>query len=90
MISVRLLARAEWEAELRYYGCNPLEGKGPLNTVELWQMPWQRWPFTVAVDDNGYITLGEMDRLQILIVGSAPPGTKFPYDPSSPTGLKLV
>ena len=75
---------------MRYYGCRPLEGKGSLNTAELWQMPWQGWPFTVAIEESGKITMGEMDRLLMLIVSTAPEGTKFPYDPSSPTGLRLV
>src|SRR3954471_3334874 len=52
LIAARMLPRAEWEAELRYYGCDPLEGKGSLNTAELWQMPWERWPFTVPLEDN--------------------------------------
>lgn len=90
MISSRLLARAEWEEELRYYGCAPLEGKGPLNTAELWQMPWQGWPFTVALEVGDKVSMSEMDRLRMLIVSSAPSGTKFPYDPSCPTGLRII
>lgn len=90
MISARLLLREEWEEELRYYGCNPLAGKGPLNTAELWQMPWQRWPFTVPLENDGKLHMATMDHLLMLIVGSAPKGTKFPYDPSAPTGLRIV
>lgn len=90
MISVRLLPRAEWEEELRYYGCRPLEGKGPLNVAEFWQMPWQGWPFIVNLEEGDKMHRAELDRLQILIVGSAPKGTKFPYDPSCPTGLRIV
>jgi hypothetical protein len=85
-----MLPRAEWEAELRFYGCKPLEGKGRLNTAELWQMPWQGWPFTVNVEDADRMHMAEMDRLRMLIVNSCPSGTKFPYNPSNPTGLKLV
>jgi|tagenome__1003787_1003787.scaffolds.fasta_scaffold20862063_3 hypothetical protein len=85
-----MLPRAEWEAELRYYGCDPLEGKGSLNTAELWQMPWERWPFTVPLEDNSMMHMATMDRLRLLIVGSAPKGTQFPYDPSCPTGLRIV
>ena len=85
-----MLPRAEWEADLRHYGCRPLEGKGPLNTAELWQMPWQGWPFTVNLEDGGRMHMAEQDRLRMLILDSAPNGTKFPYNPSNPTGLKLV
>lgn len=90
MISARLLPRAEWEEELRYYGCNPLEGKGSLNTAELWQMPWERWPFTVALETEGQMRVETLERLRALIANSAPKGTRFPYDPSSPTGLRIV
>jgi hypothetical protein len=90
LICARLLTRAEWEEELRYYGCNPLEGKGRLNTAELWQMPWERWPFTVALEADDHMHMSTMDELRMLIVSSAPKGTKFPYDPARPTGLKVV
>lgn len=90
MIAARLLSRAEWEDELRYYGCNPLDGKGPLNTAELWQMPWQRWPFTVPLEAGDKMHMATMDRLRMIIVESAPRGTTFPYDPSAPTGLRAV
>lgn len=90
MIAIRLLTRAEWEEELRYYGCNPLQGKGELNTAELWQMAWQRWPFTVPVDAEGKMPMSDMDRLRMIILDSAPKGTKFPYDPLAPTGLRIV
>jgi len=49
MIAVRFLYREDWEARLRYYGCTPLQGKGPLNTAEWWQMPWGS-PFTVPIE----------------------------------------
>lgn len=90
MISPRLLSRAEWEEELRYYGCNQLEGRGSLNTAELWQMPWQRWPFTVALEEDDKMHLSTWDHLLMLIVETAPEGTKFPYDPAAPTGLHIV
>lgn len=90
MISVRLLTRAEWEEELRFYGCNPVEGKGRLNTAELWQKPWERWPFTVPVDADGKMLISDMDRLKAMIASSAPKGTKFPYNPLAPTGIKIV
>ena len=53
-------------------------------------MPWQGWPFIVNLEDGDRMHMAELDRLRLLIVGSAPKGTKFPYNPLNPTGLKLV
>jgi hypothetical protein len=53
-------------------------------------MPWQGWPFTVALEVGDKVSMSEMDRLRMLIVSSAPSGTKFPYDPSCPTGLRII
>jgi hypothetical protein len=80
LIAVRFLTRAEWEEELRYYGCRPLEGKGKLNTAEWWRMPWQSYPFTVPVEADGKMRMADMDALRLLIVSSAPEGTTFPYE----------
>jgi hypothetical protein len=50
MNAVSLVPPEEWKEALRDYGCKPLEGKGPLNTAEWWQMPWGGYPFIVPVD----------------------------------------
>jgi hypothetical protein len=80
MISVRFLHREEWEAKLRGYGCKPLEGKGRLNTAELWQMPWGGYPFTVPIEDDGRCDEWAIRRLIADIVKAAPEGWKFPDD----------
>ena len=80
MIAVRFVAREEWEAELRFYGCKPLEGKGKLNTAEWWRTPWQPYPFTVPVEANGRMLQSDLDELAIRIAGSAPEGSEFPWD----------
>lgn len=79
MISHRFLSREEWEAELRFYGCKPLQGLGRLNTAEWWRMPWQSYPFTVPVEDDGRMLQSDLDGLVILIATTAPDGTTFPY-----------
>jgi hypothetical protein len=76
LIASRRLSRFEWEAELRSYGCRPLEGKGHLNTAELWQMPWQGYPFTVPVE-GGCISRTDLDYLVALIAQSAPKDWTF-------------
>ena len=48
MIAERLLPRHLWEAKLRRWGCEPLAGKGPLNTAEWWTGP--KGPFTVPIE----------------------------------------
>jgi hypothetical protein len=53
-------------------------------------MPWERWPFTVPLEADDKMHMATMDYLRELIAGTAPDGTKFPYDPGNPTGLKLV
>lgn len=80
MISLRFLPREEWEAELRFYGCKPLVGQGPLNTAEFWQMPWQSYPFNVPVEEDGRMLQVDLQELVLRIIGSAPPDTTFPYD----------
>ena len=44
-------------------------------------MPWQEYPFTVPVEDDGRMLQAVLDRLTLIIVGSAPDGVEFPYDP---------
>lgn len=80
MISVRLISREEWEAELRHYGCKPLPGKTKLNTAEWWRMPWQDYPFTVPVDEEGRMRPEDLQNRISLIAESAPDGTTFPYE----------
>lgn len=80
MIAGRLLARDEWETELRFYGCVPLAGKGTLNTAEWWRMPWQEYPFTVPVEPDGGMMQDDLQRLVVTIVNSAPPDTEFPFE----------
>jgi hypothetical protein len=77
MISVRFLHRDEWEARLRHYECQPLRGKGPLNTAEWWQMPWGR-PFTVPVDTDGRCEERAFQRVILDIVACTPPDWQFP------------
>jgi len=81
LISLRFLPREEWEAELRFYGCRPLAGKGALNTAEFWQTPWHTYPFTVPVEDDGRMLDDDLRELVLRITASAPPDTTFPYDP---------
>jgi hypothetical protein len=80
LIALRFVHRDEWEAELRHYGCFPLEGQGNLNTAEWWRMPWQTYPFTVPVESDGRIVQTDLDRLVLMIVAAAPDGTEFPLD----------
>jgi len=76
MIAPRFLHREEWEAKLRDYGCKPLEGKGPLNTAEWWQMPWGQ-PFVVPIEDDGRCHERAIHHLILHIVECAPPDWKF-------------
>jgi hypothetical protein len=80
LIAVRLIPREEWEAELRHYGCRPLQGKTKLNTAEWWRMPWQDYPFTVPVQPGGMMRPEDLQDRIVLIAQSAPEGTTFPYD----------
>lgn len=77
MIAPCRIARDEWETLLRSYGCEPLEGKGRLNTAEYWRMPFQSYPFTVP-NEGGYVTQADLDYLINLIATSAPPDWEFP------------
>ena len=78
MIASRYVQRDEWEAELRYYGCKPLEGKGKLNTAEWWRMPWQSYPFTVPCEADGRMPQSDLDVLLIAIAECLPEGWEPP------------
>jgi hypothetical protein len=75
--AVRRISSEEWEAELKFYGCKRIEGKGKLNTADLWLMPWKSYPFTVPSDDDGYMSQDDLDHLVRLIATSAPQGWRF-------------
>lgn len=76
MIANRLLTRKEWEAKLRRYGCEPLPGKGPLNTAEWWHRPGNP-PFTVPIeDDEGQCEFWAIQRL-VDDFGRPPPSNPF-------------
>ena len=77
MIAVRFLHRDEWEIRLRDYGCEPLEGKGRLNTAEWWRMPWGT-PFTVPIEEDGRCDEWAIHKLILDIVKDAPAGWEFP------------
>ena len=76
MIAVRVLPREAWEARLRRYKCEPLPGKGPLNSAEWWQMPWGT-PFTVPVDGDGACHELALQRVILDIVKVAPADFTF-------------
>ncbi len=78
MNAVSLVPPEEWKEALRDYGCKPLEGKGPLNTAEWWQMPWGGYPFIVPVDDEGRCDRWAPNRLIADIIQAAPSGWEFP------------
>jgi len=79
-MAVRLIAREEWEAELRFYGCRPVRGLMKLATnAEWWQMPWESVPFMVPVDSGGRLWPQDLQNRISLITNSAPKGTKFPW-----------
>lgn len=82
MIAVRRLPREEWEKRLRSYGCYPQEGLTPLNTAEWWRWPFPAPPFTVPVDDEGYIEQWAYQALMADMAKLAPIGWEFtdPYN----------
>lgn len=49
---IKTLTRAQWERKLRALHCEPLEGKGRLNTAEWWK-DRDGYPFTVPVQNAG-------------------------------------
>ncbi len=79
MIALRRFPREEWEGVLRSYGCEPLEGVGPLNTAEWWRFPWEpHVPFTVPVDEDGYADPWGFQRLLSDMARLAPKGWEPP------------
>jgi hypothetical protein len=59
-------------------GCEPLAGKGNLNTAEWWRYPWPpRLPFTVPVDDQGYADVWGFQLILANIAKQAPPDWEF-------------
>jgi hypothetical protein len=62
MIANRLLSREEWEAKLRRRGCEPFQGKGTLNTAELWKRR-DGYPFTVPTEADGSSEFWAIKRL---------------------------
>jgi len=77
------MSREAWEAELRSYGCKPLEGKGALNTAEWWQYPWGQ-PFTVPCDDDGICDQWAFLRVITDMAKCAPRDWTFPKKPKPP------
>lgn len=55
------LQRHQWERKLRSWGCEPLQGLGPLNTAEWWKGP--RGVFTVPVEGDGLCDFWAIQRL---------------------------
>jgi hypothetical protein len=76
MIVVRFLDRSEWESKLRSYKCEPLVGKGELNSAEWWKAPWGH-PFTVPVESDGNCDQWALQRLIADIMRGAPSDTTF-------------
>ncbi|QRE74156.1 hypothetical protein [Methylobacterium aquaticum] len=63
MIRSPWLERSEWEAKLRRNGCEPLPGKGRLNTAEWWHRPGKGPPFTVPVEEDGHSDFWAIQRI---------------------------
>lgn len=61
MIANRLLSRDDWDAKLRRWDCQPLEGKGPLNTAEWWL--GKIGPFTVPIEGDDQCEFWALQRL---------------------------
>jgi hypothetical protein len=80
VIAVRRVPRAEWQAELKHYGCYPATGLTSLNTAaEWWRYPWGGYPFTVPVDDEGWLLQHDLDYLILDIIQLADErGWEFP------------
>jgi hypothetical protein len=57
----KFVARRLWEAKLRRWQCQPLEGKGPLNTAEWWRGP--NGLFTVPVETDGSCEFWALQKL---------------------------
>ena len=61
---LRHIPRKDWEAKLRRHGCEPLEGKGKLNTAEWWKSP-KGYPFTVPIEGGkkGYVDFWALHKI---------------------------
>lgn len=81
-MALRRYDRDRWEAELRSYGCAPLEGQTTLNTAEWWRWPWGGYPFTVPVDPEGFVDVWAFQRLLADMARLAPDDWEFP-DPEA-------
>jgi hypothetical protein len=77
LISVSLIPLAEVEKKLRSYGCEPLEGKTPLNTANWWKWPWGGPPFTLPNED-GMVDNLAVQQLIADMARLAPPDWEFP------------
>lgn len=81
MIAVRLIKLATVEAKLLRYGCEPLKGRGTLNTANWWRWPWGGAPFTLPLADK-YGNIDEWAYRQLMadLARLAPDGWEFPQD----------
>jgi hypothetical protein len=79
MIAVRFLHRTEWEGKLRKYKCEPLSGKGPLNTAEWWKAPWGS-PFTVPIEADGRCDEWAIQRVILDLVKCTPANFNWIFD----------
>jgi len=77
VIAVRVIPRAEAIAKLRSYGCEPLQGKGSLNTAEWWRWPWGGAPFLLSCEGET-VDAWVMQKLIADMAVLAPLGWKFP------------
>lgn len=75
---LRHIPRNTWEGTLRSYGCRPAEGLTALNTAEWWRWPWGGFPFTVPIDDDGYVDEWALTKLIAEMATIAPDGWEFP------------
>jgi hypothetical protein len=79
MVTVRFLHKPEWEAKLRKYKCEPLSGKGLLNTAEWWKTPWGSL-FIVPAEADGRCDEWAFQRLISDIMKLAPTSWVFDDD----------
>ncbi len=77
-MALNRLPKAKWEAELKFYGCAPLEGKTQLNTADWWRWPWGGSPFTVPVEPDGFCELWAFQRILANMATLAPDDWEFP------------
>lgn len=87
MISIRTLSRGSAEAVLLSYGCQKLQGLGPLNTAEWWQWPWGGTPFTLPFEDGAFVDQWALQRLLADMARLAPDNWVFPDDAMGVLGV---